>query len=283
MTCEERPLVFDCEGERLVGILSLPQTAGDVGVVIVAGAPQYRVGAHRQFVTLARRLAAAGIAALRFDYRGSGDATGEPRSFEAIDADIAAAIDALIEQSRVRRVVLLGLCDGASAVVLYWDARRDTRIAAVALFNPWVRAEESLAAARVQGYYTERIRRAEFWRKLVRGAVDVRGAAASFAASLRSFVRLHASRGEPAFRAAMAEGFASFRGPVLIVLSERDLTAREFTVVSREAPWREALHRDNVVVRTIAHADHTFSAPACKHAAEACTVEWFRAHVGGTA
>lgn len=282
MTCEERPLVFDCEGERLVGILSMPRTPVDVGVVIVAGAPQYRVGAHRQFVTLARRLAASGTAALRFDYRGSGDATGEPRSFEAINADIAAAVDALIRHSHVRRVVLLGLCDGASAILLYWNARRDARIAAMALLNPWVRSEESLAAARVHGYYAERIRHAEFWRKLVRGAVDVRGAAASFVAALRAFVRLHASSGAPAFRAAMAEAFASFRAPLLVVLSERDLTAHEFTVVSRETPWREALQRDNVVVHTIAQADHTFSAPACKSAAELSTIAWLQTHVGGT-
>ncbi|KAB8057318.1 hydrolase 1, exosortase A system-associated, partial [Janthinobacterium violaceinigrum] len=58
---------------RLVGILSLPAAPGPRGVLIVTGGPQYRVGSHRQFVLLARALAAQGVPVLRFDLRGMGD------------------------------------------------------------------------------------------------------------------------------------------------------------------------------------------------------------------
>ena len=78
----ERALTFDCCGERLVGVVSEPALAGKLGVVVVVGGPQYRVGSHRQFVLFARRLATEGVAVLRFDYRGMGDATGRPRQFE---------------------------------------------------------------------------------------------------------------------------------------------------------------------------------------------------------
>ena len=91
----ETPVCFDCAGESLIGIVAEATRPAPVGVVIVVGGPQYRVGSHRQFVLLARSLAAAGWSVLRFDHRGIGDSEGEPRSFEAIDADIAAAIDAM--------------------------------------------------------------------------------------------------------------------------------------------------------------------------------------------
>jgi len=86
----ERPLLFDCEGERLVGMLALPEKPSRVAVIVVVGGPQYRAGAHRQFVQLSRRLAEAGFPALRFDYRGMGDSSGMPRTFEECGPDIAA-------------------------------------------------------------------------------------------------------------------------------------------------------------------------------------------------
>src|SRR5258706_1742827 len=91
----ERALGFDCEGDALVGILHEPADAADIGVVVIVGGPQYRAGSHRQFVVLARAIADAGFAVLRFDVRGMGDSAGAPRSFETVGADVAAAIAAL--------------------------------------------------------------------------------------------------------------------------------------------------------------------------------------------
>jgi uncharacterized protein len=107
MTPLERGLRFDCEGRSLVGVLSLPTApAGDLGVVIAVGGPQYRAGSHRQFVLLARRLAAAGFAALRFDMRGMGDSEGEFPGFEGLGPDLTAAGHALMAQAPgVRRLV----------------------------------------------------------------------------------------------------------------------------------------------------------------------------------
>ncbi|NJK42664.1 MAG: hypothetical protein HC937_03035 [Aquincola sp.] len=57
----------------------------------------------------------AGYAVLRFDVRGMGDSQGVQRPFDHLNDDIASAIDALLAHARgVRRVVLWGLCDGAS-------------------------------------------------------------------------------------------------------------------------------------------------------------------------
>lgn len=97
------------------------------GVLIIVGGPQYRVGSHRQFVLLSRRLAGEGYPAMRFDYRGMGDAGGAMRSFEDVRADIGAAIEAFQRAvPSLRRIVLWGLCDAASAALLY-VRRRQTR------------------------------------------------------------------------------------------------------------------------------------------------------------
>ena len=60
MSYTESVLMFGCEGEVLLGIVSEPSggtVAPSAGVVIVVGGPQYRAGSHRQFVLLARALA----------------------------------------------------------------------------------------------------------------------------------------------------------------------------------------------------------------------------------
>ena len=112
----EHAVIFGCDGDSLLGIVHAPTMPAELGVVVIVGGPQYRVGSHRQFVLLARTFAAAGFAVLRFDVRGMGDSTGAPRGFESTRADIAAAIDSIQAQvPAVQRVMLWGLCDGAAA------------------------------------------------------------------------------------------------------------------------------------------------------------------------
>ncbi|MCC8999300.1 MAG: hydrolase 1, exosortase A system-associated, partial [Candidatus Contendobacter sp.] len=137
-TYQESPLIFECEGAHLLGVLHSGTLGATRGVLIVVGGPQYRVGSHRQFVLLARDLAQAGVPALRFDYRGMGDAEGEFAGFERIDADIAAAVDVFFTQvPGLQDVVIWGLCDAASAALFY--AWLDPRIAGLVLLNPWLR------------------------------------------------------------------------------------------------------------------------------------------------
>ena len=107
----EQAITFACQGEQLVGVVSLPQglptPTSTTGLIIVVGGPQYRAGSHRQFVLLARAVAAAGTPVLRFDYRGMGDSTGALHTFEKVNDDIAAAISAL--QATVPSIKALSL------------------------------------------------------------------------------------------------------------------------------------------------------------------------------
>src|SRR5450830_2034009 len=117
---EERSLSFTCDGAQLFGIASIPAVPAARGVLIVVGGPQYRAGSHRQFALLARSLAARGIPALRFDYRGMGDSSGAARDFNDVDADLRAAVDEFCARvPSLREVVIWGLCDAASAALFY--------------------------------------------------------------------------------------------------------------------------------------------------------------------
>jgi len=176
----ELAFTFPCQGADLVAILHPGADQAPRGVLIVVGGPQYRVGSHRQFILLARDLAGAGIPVLRFDYRGMGDAGGEAIDFEHCDADIAAAVDAFYAHSPgLRKVVIWGLCDAASAALLY--AWRDPRVAGLVLLNPWVRTEAGESKAFLKHYYLKRLFSAELWAKIRLGEFNV-------AESLRSLL-----------------------------------------------------------------------------------------------
>jgi exosortase A-associated hydrolase 1 len=277
----ERALAFDCRGERLVGVVSDPASPGKVGVVIVVGGPQYRVGSHRQFVLFARRLAAEGVAVLRFDYRGMGDATGAVRQFDDTSADIAAAIDALMASCpTVETIVLCGLCDAASGQLLYWEKTHDTRVGGVVLLNPWVRSDATIAKTYLKHYYGQRLFEREFWTKLARGGVNIAGALNSIVGNLKTAnAKMSATlvAKSARFQDLMAAGLKSFAGPVLIILSERDLTAKEFLeFAGSNSRWTGLLARANIERHNIPHADHTFSTAESRVEAESRTLEWLR-------
>ncbi|WP_326539114.1 hydrolase 1, exosortase A system-associated [Pseudorhodoferax sp.] len=277
MNCTEQALTFDCEGETLTAILSLPrQEASGIGVVVVVGGPQYRAGSHRQFVQLARALAAAGHTVLRFDCRGMGDSSGALRDFRDVTPDIAAAVSALQNSApQVRQIVLWGLCDAATAALLYCGETRDPRVRGLCLFNPWVRSAASLAQTQVKHYYTQRLREPEFWKKLASGRV-----ALSALSGLLGNIRLALAGGRGggeaalAFQTRMARAWAQFDGPMLLFLSGSDYTAKEFIEYStRDAEWQAALAKAPAIRHVEPDADHTLSQRNASAAGERCTLE----------
>jgi exosortase A-associated hydrolase 1 len=284
MSWQEEALAITCGAERLVAVLARPSACGDTGVVIVVGGPQYRVGSHRQFVLLARALAQAGIPALRFDVRGMGDSTGPMQSFETSAQDIDCAIGALVSSCpTVCRVALWGLCDAASAILLHARVSEDQRIAGLVLANPWVRSEASHARTRLVHYYGKRLLQREFWKKALRLEVDFADSAASVARHVASAGR-GTGRSEPAqFQTRMADGWRAFRGPVLLLVSGQDLTAREFLDYAASEPaWRGLLDGPRVTRNEFPEADHTFSTVDSRHRMEGDTLQWLLERVVGS-
>jgi exosortase A-associated hydrolase 1 len=254
MTITQQPVAFACGQDWLLGVLTRPEKPRRRGVLIVVGGPQYRAGSHRQFVLLAEHLAAQGYASMRFDYRGMGDSTGAPRSFENIGEDLRAAIDHFMGRApELSEVALWGLCDAASATLFY--APQDARVTGIALLNPWVRTAQGEARTYLKHYYLRHAFSTAPWAKLFRGEFDL-------AASATSFVRNVRKAGAAATEALperMAHGLARFKGQVLLILSGNDLTAKEFSdLATTSQRWRSLLQSPRIVQHRLPDATHTF-------------------------
>ena len=278
---QELPIHFDCGGATLHGVLHRPDTIGARGVVLVVGGPQYRIGGHRQFVLLARALADAGVVVLRFDYRGMGDSDGEARTFEAIAADIRAAIDELRRLvPAIREVVLWGLCDAASAALQY--APSDRRVCGLVLLNPWVRTEQGLAQTYLKHYYGQRLLDPSLWRRLLKGEFSVTTALRSLSGDIRRSISGGNAAAQQSSAALplpqrMLQGWQQFSGRVLLVLSGDDITAGEFkNVVAGSPEWRRLLAAPGVERRDLAGANHTFSTRAWRDQVAAWTRDWLQ-------
>ncbi len=256
---DERILTFDAAGAPLLGIAHLPKQASPHGVLIVPGAPQYRVGPHRLFVDLARHLAHNGVAVLRMDRRGYGDEGGAAVGFEEAGPDIAAAAAAFRRAApALRSITVLGLCDGASAALLHGTSLDG--VDGLILLNPWVRGDAAGAQAVLGAYYLPRLLRWRRWLAVMTSFGRMTGALHSVAAAVLDALR---SRGDdgPAFVDAMLRRWTAFGGRSLVVLSGRDTGAAEFDqLVRRTLTWPVVTGASDVTVLRFKDADHTFSA-----------------------
>lgn len=258
----ESVLMVGEPGAELVGVLARPADAAQtkpVAVVIVVGGPQTRVGSHRQFTIMARALAAAGHACLRFDYTGMGDSPGPKPDFEKAGPDIGRACDALLAQvPGCERIALWGLCDGATAAIFY--AQKDPRIAAVIAANPWARSEATRAQAIVTEHYGSRLRSAEFWKKLLTGKVNVLAAGSEAVGNLLRARRSKAGAGGEEASESLPDrllrALVSPASPVRLQLSGKDLTAAEFEIAMKASG---AIEQVLAGALRLDDADHTFS------------------------
>jgi hypothetical protein len=75
----------------------------------------------------------------------------------------------------------------------------------------------------------------------------------------------------------MLEGLQCFSHEVLIVLSEADLTAREFsTLIAQDSQWKSAIAKAAVTVETLPGADHTFSQKPWNDEVTRLTIDWMK-------
>lgn len=262
----ERPVIFECKGNSLVGVLHNPGSESRRALLVVVGGPQYRVGSHREFVLLSRDLAESGYPVFRFDYRGMGDSEGDYSGFENIRDDIEAAIETLqANLPGVDEVVIWGLCDAATAAAFY--AAGDARVTGLVLANPWVRSDEGEAKAFLKHYYLKRVLSRDFWRKVLTGKVNV----AQSVSSLQSNVKLAAGNeqgsGDPAQDDAgcglpirLERSLRKYKGRGLLILSGNDLTAAEFKdAVKASRNFRSLLGESRFDQVELDASDHTFS------------------------
>ncbi len=270
----EQALTFTANNQELLAISHSGLKQNSTGVLIVVGGPQYRVGSHRQFVQLSRSLAKQGISSFRFDCAGMGDSCGEKQEFDNIDDDIKAAIEAfLIAQPHLQKIVLWGLCDAASAALIY--AHQDERVNGMVLLNPWLRSEQAMGKTMVKYYYVQRLLSKSFWKKLFRGKVNVTASARDAKGFVKNSLVADA-QSTSSYQARMLAGLQAYQGKICLLLSGEDLTAREFTQQTKSnKAWRKFSHDHNEIHR-LAGADHTFSTSKFKQQVEDITLNFVR-------
>ena len=143
---QSQRVVFESNGERLVGDLYLPddyQVGDKLPSMVVTGA--WTTVKEQMPARYAAEMADRGYAALAFDFRGWGQSEGEPRQLEDPERktqDIVAAADFLATRPEVdtSRISGLGIC--ASSGYMTDAAARSPRIRSLALVAPWLHNAE---------------------------------------------------------------------------------------------------------------------------------------------
>ena len=281
----EIPVVFACGAADLLGIIHRTDAPSDIGVMtVVAGGPQYRAGVGRGLVSLGRELAAQGIHVMRFDHRGLGDSSGEFLGFEHLAEDLRAAI-AMFKQEvpELKRIVLWGGCDAASAILIH--AFKLTDVASIVVGNPFVSARVTQAAV-VRSHYVKRLGEWSFWRKVFSFEYDFRSYFRAAMAKLGVYKKpsgtektmpasANANTKSKHFIDNMLSGLERFNGDVLFLMSGQSLVSKEFDeLVARSPAWKQAYSRDGNKRIDFPDADQAFSSQDSKEKVNLAIREW---------
>ena len=120
----------------------------------------------------------------------------------------------------------------------------------------------------------QRLLEPAFWRKLGAGGIGwdaLRGLASNLHKMRKT------TQNALTFQELMALGWRTFEGKIMLILSERDLTAQEFVEHAQtHAAWRGLLSRPSVTQHRMIGADHTFSSPLTQREVETVTLNWLQ-------
>jgi dipeptidyl aminopeptidase/acylaminoacyl peptidase len=252
---------FENEGMKLVGMLHLPDGKGPSRcVVMLHGYTGDRIGEHFVFVKAARELARNGMAALRFDFRGSGESEGDFKdvSVETEISDALRAIEVVREMPEIdeKKVALLGHSLGGCVAACIAE---QTDAVSVALWAPTAFADY-LVEKDGETYKDPYIWLPENFRATVekKGYVDMGGfrRGKAFFESIRFYDPLSA--------------IAEYSGPVLLLHGSEDQTV---SLINSQLLHENAKGRKLLVV--VDGADHTFSTEHWEEQVIGATVRWF--------
>jgi len=282
----EIPVTFMSDGQWLSGIIHRPTIEPiGMGVLIVVGGPQTRVGSHRQFLLLARRLVSEGYHVMRFDYHGMGDSEGKIDTFLNVTTDIDSAISQFKETCPdVKELALWGLCDAASAILLYCQRYSPKNVKQLILLNPWVTSEQLKAKALLKHYYIDKVLSKQFWKNLLHLNVDIKQSIIDLSSNIKAMVAVKPK--EPTgqdqvvianndnYVELMQRGWRHFEGCTQIILSGNDLVAAQFEQLLIDSQqWSQLMIDQQVLKTTIEGANHTFASARWRKMVEDITID----------
>lgn len=250
-----RLLSLDCGGYALGA--TLDEAEGPTGVLMVTGGTQTRIGSHRMYERLAKRLSEAGFPCLRYDRRGVGDSEGEESDWRDSGPDIEVAAAGLRRECpHIERLIGFGLCDGASALAFHGA---DAGLGGLILLNPWLVEAQAgtLAPAAVKAHYRQRLLSLHGWKKLLSGSFSYR--------KLFKGLKSLAAKQPSTLAEEVAAALDLHKLPLELILTSRDGTA-----IAAEAEWNgPAYHRiraANPAPQRIDSDSHTCARPGDEEA-----------------
>jgi dienelactone hydrolase len=285
-TSAERPVYFPAAGEDLFGIITEPtREPKGVALVLLAGGAVPAPNRNRLSVRIARHVAALGYHALRLDYHGVGESTGEIDSYRLdqpyVD-DLLAGVRCLEEQG-VREVALAGTCFGARTALAAADLIPGLR--GVALLAPPIRDFE-MGTPKIEATPTLHYAKRAFSVRWLRGLPDARRrrsyrriARTKLRAAVRSSpVHLRAPRGaahgvSPRFSEPLAR-LAARGTPVLLAYGTEDEFYGPFRDARPELAATLDVRGARIAVRLLPGRIHTLSRLAVQDAVATLIEEW---------
>ncbi|QCI63693.1 serine aminopeptidase domain-containing protein [Phreatobacter stygius] len=266
---------------RLFGVICQPtasEATGPILLILNAGRNSH-VGWARTGVTIARRLAAQGIASFRMDLGGVGDGAERPGTADTIDAvlynpaltpEVEAAVD-LLDAGGYRSIAVMGACSGAHLALQ--AAAADARIGGVVLVNiqrfVWRRGEtveQAIASSyAVASSYVSKLWDRRAWTKVLTGERPLLPLALELTKRLAARARGFIPSPETRAARALMDKLHRQDVPVEIVFSEDDAgleeLARHFGSRGR---WLTRMPR--VRLNYIANTDHDLTPEAARDA-----------------
>jgi len=274
----------------LFGVITDPvrgrsEANGRRAVILLNAGVIHRVGPSRLYVALARRMAANGWTAVRFDHSGIGDSParrdGLPFEQSAI-AETREVIDSLQRERGIDRVVLMGLCSGA--VTAFETAAADERVTGAVLINPqgfdaspqWHSYVQRRGDAR--RYWTRSLFSADSWTRALTGRVEYKRLldtlwrqATSPAASVPEAVTTVSERVGSVLRSLLTR-----KVRLLFLLSEGDDGVDYMNVILGQN-IRHLQGGEYLDVRVLAGADHSLTLQGSQRQLIDEVTDWARA------
>jgi acetyl esterase/lipase len=179
-------------------------------------------------------------------------------------------------------VVLWGLCDGASAILLALRQQPEPRVSGLVLLNPWVRQQQSYAKTMVKHYYLKRLTNKEFWQKLFSGKFKALQSVTSLWQNLQQANQKTAAvssapeaSNEQNYVLHMQQSWSQLQAKVCVITSGEDLTAQEFLdLCQQDTQWQQLLQQAEH--HHIAAANHTFSTAEWRGKVEQISVQFIK-------
>ncbi len=262
---EERFVELEDQGGRLAGVLHLPEpmSAPCPAVIYCPGKNGERFEVHRLAVKFARRLAAQGIAFLRYDYYGMGLSDG--RYFEVTTSTKVSNSVKAYEMARSHpaidssRVAFLGFSDGARIALL--SANR-TKVEHLLLWSPLFYE----FSGKYLGRHPRFVRHARYPEKLVIPW-------AGLWVGMEFFRDLQDTD--------LERELAAFRGKSLVVYGDDDpLIREEFEKKQTNRHHLYSNHADHRLV-CIPRAGHLFNSSPLEERLMQCSGQWLEAQWNG--